>query len=195
MRSALASVALFGALAALSAPASAQTEEADAFAERLNQAIVACFYQVTEGSAESRASQEFLTQQGLRFGLNAPPAVVSLADTDDLGTARYAPWAIENGVIWIAAYTETPACRIMVGETQLAQPAMAGIQQRLLESDLWAADDDMPTAQPGTFIRAFDYVEETSPVDINLYVTGSSSVANEGSGLQMLLTMTASERE
>lgn len=195
MRRAIATVALFGALAAGSAtPALAQTAEADAFAERVNQAIVACFYQVTEATTESRANQLFLSEQGLRFAAVAPPAVVELANVAEMGAARYTNWQIENGVAWIAAYTESPACRIMVGETVLAQPAMAGIDERLLQSDLWARDTDSPASREGTYIRVYDYATDDAPVDINLFITGPSSVANEGSGLQMLITMTASER-
>ncbi|MBC7987250.1 MAG: hypothetical protein H7X93_11380, partial [Sphingomonadaceae bacterium] len=175
-------------------PANAPDPEAvEAFAEEVNQAIVACFYQTLD--SDGRATQGELTRRGMTFRDVAPQAVRELANVEQLGGARYTQWSIANGVMWLIAYTEAPACRIMVAETRLAQASRDGIERRVLESGLWTRDDAQSRTLEGIRRQIFFFSGEQSPSRLLLSITGGEEIEREGDGLQMMISVAAVPRE
>ncbi len=183
-------LSLAGIVAA--SPATAQTEQQptpDTFAESVNQSIVACFHQVLEPDDTARAEQRYLGTQGVTFSSEAPDPVRQLAAAGDLGNAVYTQWPANGGAIWVAAYTQNPACRVMIGDTQFAQSARVGIEQRLLGSGLWQKDEAASGESDGITRQLFYLSQPNTDNRIQLNISGPTAVNQNGSNLQMLITM------
>lgn len=174
------------------APVQSTPAAADALAEQVNRAIVACFYQTLDD--EGRATQAALAERGVTFSDEAPQAVRDLANAEALGGARYVQWDASGAVIWLIAYTQAPACRIMVAETPLAQASRGGIERRLLESGLWVKDEAQSTTTEGIRRQIFNFDAEDSPNRLVLSITGPVAIERDGDGLQLMISIAAFPR-
>lgn len=159
------------------------------FAEQVDASIVACFYQVLD--TEGRATQAELTGRGITFSDVAPEAVRDLANVELLGGARFTQWSVSDGVVWLIAYTQLPACRIMVAETRLAQASRDAIERRVLESGLWVKDEPRSTTAEGIRRQIFFFAADESPNPLVMSITGPVAIERGGDGLQMMISLAA----
>ena len=158
-------------------------------ADRLDVAFRACALQITEPAYLTSNNQRELAAAGIK--LAAPPPDVLTMATRLFGEAGiYASVASPNGNIWISASPTVAACKVTLGDTDLALSGRYDWTTRLRSSAAWQYDQPR-SGQNAQIMRDFFVLNPDRPgPHLVMFVDGPHTVINDGKGIQMIMTVT-----
>ena len=145
--------------------------------------------QLTErGDYLTAKNRPELDAQGI--SLAAPPTEVSAMATRLFGNEGiYASVAIPSGAMWIAASATVPACKVTLADTDLALSGRYDWTTTLRSSKAWRFDPAR-SGQTGGIMRDFFVLNPDRPgAHMVMFVDGPNTIANDGKGIQMIMTV------
>jgi hypothetical protein len=159
--------------------------EAAALAKNIDKAIQACDVQITEPTPEARAAQQNLTARGIHFQDTAPAVVMSANGT--MGRAKYHQWFDAHATIWLTAYLDKPACRVIVYDSRYVVKARPEIGRLAQVGNFWQRDEARSVAGSSGHR---DYYVGTAPANVRwkpiLIIAGPIKVIDDPNGVQLM---------
>lgn len=159
--------------------------EAAALAKNIDTAIQACDLQVTEPTPDARAAQRSLTKRGIQFQDTAPAVVMGVNGT--MGRARYHRRLDPHATVWVTAYLNKPACRVIFMESRYIDKARREIDRLAQVGDFWHRDDARSIIKAG--LRRAVYTakaEEKAHSQPILIIAGPIKVNDDPNGVQLM---------
>jgi hypothetical protein len=161
---------------------------ADVLTDKLELAFRACSLQLTQHDYLTDKNRTVLDGQGITLG-PAPADVQGMAARLFGTSGIYAAVKTPAGQLWIAASATVPACKVTLGDTDLALTARMNWTGKLRSTAGWTYD---PARSGGNrqFMREF-LVLNASRAGGHLvtFVDGPNTIYNEGKGIQMIMTV------
>lgn len=157
-------------------------------AEKLDVAFRSCALQLTQRDYLSAKNEKVLGEHGITLS-SPPPDVQAMAARLFGNDGIYASVAAPQGKLWIAASAKSPACKVTLGDTELALSARVDWTSTLQASATWQYDKARSGGN-GQIQRDFFVLNPDRPGGhMVLFIDGPYTVVNGGKGIQMIMTV------
>jgi hypothetical protein len=157
-------------------------------ADRLDVAFRTCALQLTRRDYLTAKNQKTLGEVGITLA-SPPPDVQAMAARLVGNEGLYASVSAPQGQIWISASATVPACKVTLGDTELALSGRLDWTSTLRSSTIWRYDKARSGGN-GQIQRDFFVLNPDRPGGhMIMFIDGPYSVVNDGKGIQMIMTV------
>ena len=160
-----------------------------AVAEAMQKGFTACALQVTDRKHLAAGNQAALKKAGLTLSDAPPEEVKTVAMQLFKDGSTYAQVASFPAAVWVIGSPTLPACKVTVANTKDAPGARAELDRRFRGAKAWSHDPAASWTRNGLVRQAYILNKDRPGPHMRMLVDGPAAAADEGKGIQTIMTI------